>query len=322
MGIPDSQILLLIPDEYACNPRNALAPSMFNSESHALDLSPPGVEVDYRGTEVSVQSFLRLLTGRHSSDATPRSKRLLTDEQSNILIYLSGHGGDNFLKFQDNEELNSQDLRDALQQMHVQRRYRSILFMLDTCQAGTLFRELNAVDTPNVVTIGSSKIKQNSYSVRSKHRGWTQHAHGPAKGGPAEPSLLVSPLASSLSPSLSAVCLSVQRGNDPTLGVSLVDRFTFETLNFFERNRIIEQHNDAPTKGTRGAATHDTSGLSTRRTVKELVRTRANNESRIRATCNSATGHAMPCHAMLLPSSTCRALRGCSLCALDVCWPV
>lgn len=174
MGIPDSQILLLLPDEYACNPRNALAPSVFNVESHLLDLYPAGVEVDYRGTEVTVQSFLRLLTGRHSSDATPRSKRLLTDEGSNILIYLSGHGGDNFLKFQDNEELNSQDLRDALQQMHVQRRYRSILFMLDTCQAGTLFRELNPIDTPNVITIGSSKINQNSYSVSHTHQRTTK----------------------------------------------------------------------------------------------------------------------------------------------------
>ncbi len=29
-----------------------------------------------------------------------RSKRLLTDEGSNILVYMTGHGGDGFLKFQ------------------------------------------------------------------------------------------------------------------------------------------------------------------------------------------------------------------------------
>ena len=31
----------------------------------------------------------------------PRSKRLLSDARSNVLVYLTGHGGDEFLKFQD-----------------------------------------------------------------------------------------------------------------------------------------------------------------------------------------------------------------------------
>lgn len=54
---------------------------------------------------------------------TPRSKRLLTDEGSNILIYLTGHGGDGFLKFQDSEEITSQELADALEQMWQKRRF-------------------------------------------------------------------------------------------------------------------------------------------------------------------------------------------------------
>jgi len=31
----------------------------------------------------------------------PRSKRLLSDARSNVLVYMTGHGGDEFLKFQD-----------------------------------------------------------------------------------------------------------------------------------------------------------------------------------------------------------------------------
>jgi len=56
-------------------------------------------QVDYRGYEVTVENFIRVLTGRLSS-STPRSKRLLSDNRSNILIYMTGHGGDGFLKFQ------------------------------------------------------------------------------------------------------------------------------------------------------------------------------------------------------------------------------
>jgi phosphatidylinositol glycan class K len=92
------------------------------------------IEVDYRGYEVSVENFIRVLTGlltpnhprlsvshalahslthartpsegRHH-EGVPRSKRLMTDERSNVLIYMTGHGGDEFLKFQDFEEICS-----------------------------------------------------------------------------------------------------------------------------------------------------------------------------------------------------------------------
>ena len=47
------------------------------------------VEVDYRGYEVTVENFVRLLTGRLPEN-TPKSKRLLTDAGSNILIYMTG----------------------------------------------------------------------------------------------------------------------------------------------------------------------------------------------------------------------------------------
>jgi GPI-anchor transamidase subunit K len=111
--------------------------------------------------DVSIESFLRVMTGRHSPNEA-RSKRLLSDESSNILVYLTGHGGDEFLKFQDQEEISSMDLADAVEQMNVQKRYRSMLIMTDTCQAGTLH---NHIRSPRVLTIGSSKLGENSYSV-------------------------------------------------------------------------------------------------------------------------------------------------------------
>ena len=73
-------------------------------------------QVDYRGYEVTVENFVRLLTGRLPAD-TPRSKRLLTDSGSNVLIYMTGHGGDGFLKFQDSEEITNIELADAFEQV-------------------------------------------------------------------------------------------------------------------------------------------------------------------------------------------------------------
>lgn len=76
---------------------------------------------------MTVENFLRVLTGRHET-AVPRSKRLLSDEGSHILLYMTGHGGDEFLKFQDSEELQSHDLADAVKQMKEKRRWENIYF--------------------------------------------------------------------------------------------------------------------------------------------------------------------------------------------------
>lgn len=84
-------------------------------------------QVDYRGYEVTVENFLRVLTGRHEA-AVPRSKRLLSDEGSHILLYMTGHGGDEFLKFQDSEELQSHDLADAVKQMKEKGRFIPLFF--------------------------------------------------------------------------------------------------------------------------------------------------------------------------------------------------
>ena len=58
----------------------------------------------------------------------PRSKRLMTDERSNILVYMTGHGGNEFLKFQDAEEISAFDLADAFGQMWEKKRYVHFLY--------------------------------------------------------------------------------------------------------------------------------------------------------------------------------------------------
>lgn len=110
--------------------------------------------------------------------SVPRSKRLLSDERSNIFVYLTGHGGNEFLKFQDNEEISAFDIADAFEQMYQKKRhvcppaiipvvdlrfrYNEIFFMIDTCQANTMYTKLYS---PNILAAGSSQLGENSYSV-------------------------------------------------------------------------------------------------------------------------------------------------------------
>lgn len=155
LGIPDSRIILMLADDVACNPRNGFPSTIYANSGKQLDLygsgvdakktgvdEAVGVEVDYRGYEVNVESFLRVLTGEHRvgktgdkadvksrptqgryPDSLPASKRLLSDSSSNVFIYMAGHGGDEFMKFQDNEEVGAHDIGDAIGQMWEKRRW-------------------------------------------------------------------------------------------------------------------------------------------------------------------------------------------------------
>lgn len=180
LGIPDSNIILMLADDAACNSRNKFPGCVYANAGRQLDLYGDNIEVDYRGYEVTVENFLRVLTGGYRRRLTwpipsfadagrmdpsvPRSKRLLTDDKSNIFVYMTGHGGNEFLKFQDNEEISAFDIADAFEQMWQKKRYHEIFFMVDTCQANTMYTKFYS---PNILATGSSELRENSYSVRS-----------------------------------------------------------------------------------------------------------------------------------------------------------
>ena len=81
LGIPDSNIILMLADDAACNSRNHFPGCVFANRGHALDLYGENIEVDYRGYEVTVQNFLRLLTGM----------TLLTSPAITVLVVYDHH---------------------------------------------------------------------------------------------------------------------------------------------------------------------------------------------------------------------------------------
>lgn len=131
-----------------------------------MNLYSDSTEVDYRGSEVSVEAFVRVLTGRHKP-GTVENKKLHSDGESDLLVYLTGHGGDEFIKFQDDEEIAADDFRDIFREMRAKRRYGRILFIVDTCQAATLASKFSRDQTPEIFFIGSSLKSENSYAHHS-----------------------------------------------------------------------------------------------------------------------------------------------------------
>ncbi len=64
LGIPDSNIILMLADDVACNARNKFPGCVYANAGRNLDLYGDNIEVDYRGYEVTVENFIRVLTGK------------------------------------------------------------------------------------------------------------------------------------------------------------------------------------------------------------------------------------------------------------------
>ena len=170
-GISDDHIIFM--NAYnSCDERNMNSSYFFNTvdndKTYADNLYRNDIQIDYRNDEVTVDNFVRLLTNRFDSKKlkyfSAAKKRLLSDHRSNVLVFLSGHGGDEFFKFQDKEELSASVLAGVISDMHAKQKYRQLLLIVDTCQAETLGKYITA---PNVTFISSSVRGENSYAYET-----------------------------------------------------------------------------------------------------------------------------------------------------------
>ena len=160
MGIPDDQIVLMLPENHACNPRNKYGGQLFVTLDHKDNFYCDDIEVDFKGDDMGFDAILNLLRGRYPLDY-PESKKLKTNKDSRLFIYFNGHGGENFFKIQDTDVLQSEDLGNVFAEMWQKSLYKETLMIMDTCQAMSLY---DAVNSPNLFLVGSSNRDESAYS--------------------------------------------------------------------------------------------------------------------------------------------------------------
>lgn len=86
-----------------------------------------------------------------------------TGEKTNLLIYITGHGGDGFIKYCNRSYIYKKDLTNALISLQKIRSLGKILFIADTCQADTLI-DISAL--PGNISFLSTSLKgESSHSV-------------------------------------------------------------------------------------------------------------------------------------------------------------
>jgi phosphatidylinositol glycan class K len=159
-GIPDENIIFMSPDNIACNSRNN-EPGVISIYDGSNENIYEQIEVDYKGIDVSVDNFLNVIRQRHAPE-TPLNRRLRSDSESRVFIYINGHGGNGYHKLQDTHVISDHEFAKAVEELYAKRGFKEMLIISDSCGAFTIFDYL---EVPNIFMIGSSSKDEKSYSL-------------------------------------------------------------------------------------------------------------------------------------------------------------
>ena len=137
-GISDDQIILMMPDNHACNARNPFPGQQYFDTQHSVNYWCEDIEIDYKGEDQTYETILNLIRGRYST-WFPNHKKFQTNEKTKLFIYLNGHGGENFFKIQDTQVVHSEDFAKVFDEMYLKQLYDEVLLISDSCEAISLY---------------------------------------------------------------------------------------------------------------------------------------------------------------------------------------
>jgi phosphatidylinositol glycan class K len=159
-GIKDDRIIMAAPLTYACDPRNRKPGNIYIDEKTKKNNYCLDPQIDVRGEDLNEVSVINIIKGLYEP-YQPLSQKLLSDENSDIMFYFSGHSGDEFFKIQDSKVLYARDIGIALDIAYKKKKYKRIMFISDTCEAFSWF---NYVQAPNIMYQASSGLGESALS--------------------------------------------------------------------------------------------------------------------------------------------------------------
>lgn len=160
-GVPDERIIVMMYDDLAHNEENP-TPGVVINRPDGPNVYP-GVLKDYTGKDVTPENFLKVLRGDAEGMKGVGSGRVLkTGPNDRVFINMVDHGAPGLFAFPD-EILNATDLADALLDMHTNQKYREMVLYVESCESGSLFKNLLPKDI-KVYALSASSPHQHSYA--------------------------------------------------------------------------------------------------------------------------------------------------------------
>lgn len=153
---PQKKLFLGVGENPIYNVRNPYPGKIYIDDKRSFDVYvTPNISDD----NVDVKTFRStLLRGPVSHDVSP----LVPIKGGKMLLYLTGHGGDEFLKFREVDQIKAKEFAEIISDMKRILKFDELLIILDTCEALSMFKYIS---TDGVTVIASSEIRQKSLST-------------------------------------------------------------------------------------------------------------------------------------------------------------
>ncbi len=162
-GWDDDHIILIISNDIAYNPKN-IFPGEVATSTYGDNLYKDAA-VDYASDTLTVNDIKDIMLGKRSEHLPVV---LDTDDQSNVLVFWSGHGclkytrkSDGFV-WRDKEIFSDSELRETLVSMNTQGRYRKMLMLLEPCYSRVMATQANNI--PGILSFASAAANESSFA--------------------------------------------------------------------------------------------------------------------------------------------------------------
>jgi len=160
-GIPDENIVVMMYDDIANNAQNPTKGEVINHPD-GKDVYK-GVPKDYIGKDVTPQNFINIMTGNKAAMKGIGSGKVIeSGPNDHVFVNFVDHGATGLLAFPVGE-LTVKQLNDAVQKMYNEKRYGKLVFYIEACEAGSMFRNVLS-DKINVFATTASDYDESSYA--------------------------------------------------------------------------------------------------------------------------------------------------------------
>nr|QCW05334.1 peptide asparaginyl ligase 1 [Viola philippica] len=139
-GVKDENIIVFMYDDIAYNESNPFPGIIINKPGGENVYK--GVPKDYTGEDINNVNFLAAILGNKSAIIGGSGKVLDTSPNDHIFIYYADHGAPGKIGMPSKPYLYADDLVDTLKQKAAAGTYKSMVFYVEACNAGSMFEGL------------------------------------------------------------------------------------------------------------------------------------------------------------------------------------
>merc|ERR1712002_130516 len=157
-GVPDDHIIVMMYDDIAFNKENPTPGKVINRPG-GPDVYK-GVPHDFTCNNVNPEAFLKVLQGEKVAGSSGNT--LKSGPADNIFVYFADHGAKGLVAFGE-EVLKATDLNNIINKMHKDKKYNKMVFYVEACESGSMFKGLLS-DNISVFATTASNATTSSYA--------------------------------------------------------------------------------------------------------------------------------------------------------------